>query len=89
MLHCHRRQLTARVADFDSVASLPEGMQDIAQLSNITYELLRRGYSERDIRKVLGDNFLRAFAEAECVARTTSRTISGEGSLKRLEQVRR
>jgi hypothetical protein len=38
-------------------------------LPNITYELLKRGYSERDIRKILGENFLRAFAEAERVAR--------------------
>ena len=37
-------------------------------LPNITYELLKRGYSERDIRKILGENFLRAFAEAERVA---------------------
>ncbi len=71
-------------SDFDGVPSLPEDMKDIAQLPNITYELLRRGYSERDIRKVLGENFMRAFAEAERVARTKSRTISGEGSQRRL-----
>ena len=71
-------------SDFDGVSSLPEEMQDISQLPNITYELLRRGYSERDIRKVLGENFLRAFAEAERVARAQSRTISGDGSQRRL-----
>jgi membrane dipeptidase len=70
-------------SDFDGVPSLPEGMKDISQLPNITYELLRRGYSEKDIRKVLGENFLRAFAEAERVARTSSRNISGEGSQRR------
>ena len=37
-------------------------------LPNITYELLQRGYSEKDIRKILGENFLRVFAEAERVA---------------------
>jgi membrane dipeptidase len=72
-------------SDFDGVSSLPEGMQDIAQLPNITYELLRRGYTERDIRKVLGENLLRAFAQAEEVSRRSSRTISGEGSQRRLE----
>jgi membrane dipeptidase len=72
-------------SDFDGVPSLPQGMQDIAQLPNITYELLRRGYTEQDIRKVLGENLLRAFAQAEEVARTTSRTISGEGSQRKLE----
>ncbi|HKS26664.1 MAG TPA: membrane dipeptidase [Pyrinomonadaceae bacterium] len=72
-------------SDFDGVPSLPEGMQDIAQLPNITYELLRRGYSEQDIRKVLGENLMRAFARAEEVARRSSRTISGEGSQRKLE----
>jgi membrane dipeptidase len=72
-------------SDFDGVPSLPEGMKDISQLPNITYELLRRGYSEKDIRKILGENFLRAFAEAERVARASSRNLSGEGSQRRLE----
>lgn len=71
-------------SDFDGVSSLPEDMQDIAQLPSITYELLRRGYTEKDIRKVLGENLLRAMAEAERVARRTSRTISGEGSQRKL-----
>ena len=70
-------------SDFDGVPSLPEGMKDISQLPNITYELLRRGYSEKDIRKILGENFLRAFAEAERVARGASRNVSGEGSQRR------
>jgi membrane dipeptidase len=72
-------------SDFDGVPSLPQGMQDIAQLPNITYELLRRGYSEQDIRKVLGENLLRAFAQAEEVSRRMGRSISGEGSQRRLE----
>lgn len=72
-------------SDFDGVPTLPVGMEDISRLPNITYELLRRGYSERDVRKILGENLLRVMAEAERVARQMSRTISGEGSLKRLE----
>lgn len=72
-------------SDFDGVPILPVGMEDISRLPNITYELLRRGYSERDVRKILGENLLRVMAEAERVARKMSRTISGEGSLKRLE----
>jgi membrane dipeptidase len=69
-------------SDFDGVPDLPEGMEDIAKLPNITYELLRRGYSEQDVRKILGENFLRVMSEAERVA-SGSRT-SGDGSLKRL-----
>jgi membrane dipeptidase len=71
-------------SDFDGVPSLPEGLKDISELPNITYELLRRGYTEKDIRKVLGENLLRAFAEAERVAHASGRNISGDGSLRRL-----
>jgi membrane dipeptidase len=71
-------------SDFDGVPSLPEGLKDISELPNITYELLRRGYKEAEIRKILGENLLRVFAEAERVARTSSHNISGDGSLRRL-----
>jgi membrane dipeptidase len=73
-------------ADFDGATSMPEGASDVSQLPNITYELLRRGYTERDIRKILGENSLRVFAEAERVARKASRNISGDGNLRRLNQ---
>jgi membrane dipeptidase len=73
-------------SDFDGVPSLPVGLKDVSELPNLTYELLRRGYSEKDIRKVLGENFLRVFAEAERVAHGSgaNRTISGDGSLQRI-----
>ncbi|MGI9167293.1 MAG: membrane dipeptidase [Pyrinomonadaceae bacterium] len=71
-------------SDFDGVPSLPVDMEDISKLPNITYELLKRGYREKDVRKVLGENFMRAFAQAESVAQKSSRTISGDGSLKRI-----
>ncbi|HEY6232157.1 MAG TPA: membrane dipeptidase, partial [Pyrinomonadaceae bacterium] len=71
-------------ADFDGAVDMPEGAQDVSMLPNITYELLKRGYTEKDIRKILGENFLRVFAEAERVSRSLSRSISGEGSLKRI-----
>jgi membrane dipeptidase len=71
-------------ADFDGANDMPEGAQDVSMLPNITYELLKRGYSERDIRKVLGENLLRVMAEAERVARASRKTISGNGSLHRI-----
>ena len=71
-------------SDFDGVSSLPVGMEDISKLPNITYELLKRGYSENDVKKVLGENFMRAFAQVESVAQKSSRNLSGDGSLKRL-----
>ncbi len=69
-------------ADFDGANDMPEGAQDVSMLPNITYELLKRGYSERDIRKILGENLLRAFAAAERVA---GKSISGDGSLQRIK----
>jgi membrane dipeptidase len=71
-------------ADFDGANDFPEGARDVSMLPNITYELLKRGYSEQDIRKILGENFLRVFARAEQVARKSSRSISGAGSTKRI-----
>jgi membrane dipeptidase len=70
-------------SDFDGVPLLPQGMNGTEDLVLITYEMLRRGYTEQEIRKVLGENFLRAFARAEQVARINSRKISGEGSLSK------
>jgi len=57
-------------SDFDGVdGKLPPGMEDISKLPTITYELLKRGYSEANVKKVLGENLLRAMAEVERVAK--------------------
>jgi membrane dipeptidase len=55
-------------SDFDGVSALPTGMEDVSKLPLITEELKRRGYSDADVRKVLGENFMRVFAEVENVA---------------------
>jgi membrane dipeptidase len=72
-------------SDYDGVPLLPEGMNGMEDLVLVTYEMLKRGYSESEIRKVLGENFLRAFAKAESVAKINSRKISADGSLKRIK----
>lgn len=46
-------------SDFDGINVAPEGLDDISKLPALTGELVRRGYSEEDIRKILGGNFLR------------------------------
>jgi membrane dipeptidase len=69
-------------SDFDGVPFLPAGMNGAEDLVLVTYEMLKRGYSEADVRKVLGENFLRAMTQMEKVA--GSRQISGQGSLKKL-----
>ena len=70
-------------SDYDGVPFLPAGMNGAEDLPLVTYEMLRRGYTEQEIRKVLGENFLRAFTQSEKVA--GSRQISGQGSLKRIK----
>ena len=71
-------------SDFDGIPYLPAGMHGAEDLALVTYEMLRRGYTETDIRKVLGENFLRAMTQMEAVAKIGTRKISGEGSLKRI-----
>lgn len=71
-------------SDFDGVPFLPEGMKGAEDLVLVTYEMLRRGYTEKEIQKVLGENFLRAFEQAEKVSLPKTRRISGDGSLKKL-----
>src|SRR3989475_2279377 len=55
-------------SDFDG-ADMPEGMEDCSKLPKITEALLRKGYSEEDIRKILGGNTLRVMVETEKVSR--------------------
>ena len=55
-------------SDFDGVTGLPTGMEDISRLPAITFELMKRGYSDDDIKKVLGENLLRVMARVERVA---------------------
>jgi membrane dipeptidase len=71
-------------SDFDGGVTLPEGITGVQDLPVITYELIKRGYSDADVKKILGGNFLRAFAGVERVARISSRRISGDGSLRRI-----
>jgi membrane dipeptidase len=55
-------------SDFDG-ANMPFGMEDATKLPQITEALLRKGYSEEDVRKILGENTLRLMTEVERVSR--------------------
>ena len=55
-------------SDFDG-ANMPFGMEDAAQIPKITEALLQKGYSEGDVRKILGENTMRLMAEVERVSR--------------------
>jgi membrane dipeptidase len=60
-------------SDFDG-AVMPIGMQDVSHLPQITDALLKKGYSESDIRKILGENTLRVLSEVERVSRSLDAT---------------
>ena len=72
-------------SDFDGVPSLPEGLDGIDKLPRITLALLKKGYSDDDVKKILGGNFLRVFEEAERYAQGTKTTLSGDGSTRRID----
>jgi len=46
-------------SDFDGVSALPDGMEDVTRLPRIAQALLDRGWSEADVKKMLGGNMLR------------------------------
>jgi membrane dipeptidase len=52
-------------SDFDGVQAVPTDLKSVADLPNLTKELLRRGYSESDIDKIVGGNMLRVMEEVE------------------------
>jgi membrane dipeptidase len=55
-------------SDFDG-ANMPYGMEDATMVPKITEALLQKGYSEGDVRKILGENTLRVMSEVERVGR--------------------
>lgn len=60
-------------SDYDGVGdSLPIGLKDVSQYPNLVAGLLKRGYSEDDVRKVLGENLLRVWEAVEAYAAMTS-----------------
>ena len=52
-------------SDFDGVQATTKDLSTVAELPNLTRELLRRGYSEPDIQKILGGNMLRVMEQQE------------------------
>ena len=62
-------------SDFDGVpfTGLPEGMEDISKLPTLTYQLIKRGYSDADVKKILGENLLRVMTANERIASSLQR----------------
>ncbi|MEX2273780.1 MAG: dipeptidase [Vicinamibacterales bacterium] len=54
--------------DFDGITTVPKGLEDVSTYPALTAELLRRNYSDDDVKKILGLNTLRVMKKAEAVA---------------------
>jgi membrane dipeptidase len=64
-------------SDFDGIDEVPRGLEDVSKFPDLIAELLRRGWTEVDVKKVAGQNVLRVLRDAERVAREMSATKPG------------
>jgi membrane dipeptidase len=55
-------------SDFDGISDVPVGLEDVSKFPDLVAELLRRGWTEADVRKVVGLNALRVMRDAERVS---------------------
>ena len=59
--------------DFDGNSEWPVGLSDVSMYPNLFAELIRRGWSDNDLKLLAGENLLRAFAQAETVSKQLSK----------------
>ena len=55
-------------SDFDGIGRGPDGLEDVSKFPLLFAELMRRGWSDADLKKLAGENVLRALRQAEAVA---------------------
>jgi membrane dipeptidase len=56
-------------SDFEGVGGkLPDGLKDVSCYPNLIYELMKKGYTQKDIKKICSENFLRVWSDAERTA---------------------
>jgi membrane dipeptidase len=60
-------------SDFDGITEVVQGLEDVSKFPDLFAELARRGWSDSDLRKLAGENFLRVFAQAEAVSKRLQR----------------
>jgi len=60
-------------SDFDGIDCAPQGLEDVSRFPALTAELLRRGWKDADVEKVIGLNLLRVMRQAALVARRLQR----------------
>ncbi|XP_078103447.1 dipeptidase 1 [Sander vitreus] len=64
--------------DYDGVTRLPEGLEDVSKVPKVVAELLRRGWTDQEVKAALGDNLLRVLREAEKVRDSLNGTSSDD-----------
>jgi len=60
-------------SDFDGFRGTPEGLEDVSKYPGLLVELIRRGYTEEEVKKVAGQNLLRVFRQVEQIAANMQR----------------
>jgi membrane dipeptidase len=72
-------------SDFDGIETVPEGLEDVSKFPQLFAELIRRGWSDSDLKKLAGQNALRALRAAEATAARLQR--EREPSTKTIEEL--
>jgi membrane dipeptidase len=72
-------------SDFDGIDTVPEGLEDSSKFPQLFAELIRRGWSDADLKKLAGQNLLRALHAAEATAARLQKTR--QPSTKTIEQL--
>jgi membrane dipeptidase len=72
-------------SDFDGVDYVPAGLEDVSRFPELFAELIRRGWSDADLKKLAGQNLLRAFHQAEATAARLQR--ERQPSTRTIEQL--
>jgi len=50
-------------SDFDGIGTVPSGLEDVSKFPDLTLKLIEQGYSNSDVEKILGGNFMRVFQQ--------------------------
>jgi membrane dipeptidase len=72
-------------SDFDGIDSTPEGLEDVSRFPMLFAELIRRGWTDADLKKLAGQNLLRALRAAETTAARLQK--EREPSTKTIEEL--
>jgi membrane dipeptidase len=72
-------------SDYDGIDTTPEGLEDASKFPELFAELIRRGWSDVDLKKLAGQNLLRALRTAETTAAKLQKTR--QPSTKTIEEL--